>query len=784
MTSRRPSLPAARNPVDIEILRPPFAPVGEAERWLFHLRRLGMRPGLDAVRELLGRLGDPHWRVPSLVVAGTNGKGSAAIMLEALFRSAGLRTALYTSPHLLSVRERIHVAGAPIGEEALDALVRAHAADIDATRATFFESLTALALRHFADEGVQLAVLEAGLGGRLDATNAARKLGVLLTSIGRDHMELLGDDLPSIAREKLGLAEPGLPFFLQALPADLHELCHDHLRGVGAEAIDLPELVERGDVSGDLPRRMAGQVQRQQAGQVLACAQELCRRSGYPAPDPGVLRELRLPGRYEAWGQSPPLVVDPAHNEAALGRVLEQWAQEGPREGRLLVLGVMADKDIDSVLAQALEAAGELYLCAPRWYRALPPAQLAQRLWPHARGRNRGDTLHVCASVREALERARARARALGGAGVAPRVLVTGSNFLVAEALDRLGVDALEAEPGSWRWDGGAPLRARTGPEAGMQLVGIDVGGTNTKLVRCDADGVVLASARILTRGPEGPGAFVRRLVEALPQVLDGGAPAALGLAVAGLCDPAGRIRQAPNLPAFEGASLATLLGEAGVDAPVAVENDVNAALYGEWLAGAARGRRDALMLSLGTGVGGGILLDGRLHHGAHGMAAELGHALLDPDGPPCSCGLRGHVESQLSTAAFAAAAREALARPGAAGGPLRARVEAGEEPEPALLAACAEEGDAIAREVLAAQGRWLGLAFASFVAAFDPSILVVGGGVSRSGEWLLGPAREELERRSLAALRGRAPLVAAELGQDGAAIGAALLAAARARGR
>ena len=193
--SRQPSFPPNPEPIDIDALWPPFAPDDASTDWLFRLQRLGIRPGLTAMREWLEVLGHPERRFPSVVVAGTNGKGTAAIALAALGQSAGMRTALYTSPHLLSVRERIAIDGKPIAAKTLAELIDAHREAIEDLRTTFFESLTGLALLHFAREGVDLAILETGLGGRLDATNVVNKAGLVLTSVGLDHTELLGSDV-------------------------------------------------------------------------------------------------------------------------------------------------------------------------------------------------------------------------------------------------------------------------------------------------------------------------------------------------------------------------------------------------------------------------------------------------------------------------------------------------------------------------------------------------------------------------------------------------------------
>jgi folylpolyglutamate synthase/dihydrofolate synthase len=447
--SRSPSSPLGSDPIDIENLRPPFAPRDETSRWLFGLQRLGIRPGLDSIRELLSRMGDPQDHVEAVVVAGTNGKGSAALVLEALARSAGLRTGLYTSPHLLDIRERIRIDGEMIPRAELARLVRKHRGAIEETGATFFEALTAITLEWFRREGTQVAVLETGLGGRLDATNVVRKAGLVLTSVGLDHQELLGHSLEAIAREKLGLAAPGVPFYLDDLGGSLRRLAVDAIREAGGEPVLMDDLP-----AAEAPRArgIEGKLQLRQISRMQPVWEDLARRRGWPAAEPvGALTGLDLSGRYDVRGRSPRLILDTAHNAHALDRVLAQFGGEGDRSERVLVFASVHGKEIDPILPVLGAVASSILVCAPRWYRAVEPADLARRI--RAASADSTVPIEVVGSVRKALEAARA-------AVPSGRVLVTGSNFLVAEALDRLGIDSLD-ERGPGPWDRGEPLRRR-----------------------------------------------------------------------------------------------------------------------------------------------------------------------------------------------------------------------------------------------------------------------------------------------------------------------------------
>lgn len=304
-----------------------------------------------------------------------------------------------------------------------------------------------------------------------------------------------------------------------------------------------------------------------------------------------------------------------------------------------------------------------------------------------------------------------------------------------------------------------------------MSLLGIDIGGTNTKIVLQGEDAAVAHRAEILTQALSGPAALAARIGQA---IAEWPAPDAAGLSVAGLLGTEGRIVQAPNLGPFVGVDLAAAFRDFGV---ASIENDVNCAVYGEWSRGAARGMDHVAMFSLGTGVGGGLILDGRLFRGSGGLAAELGHMILDPDGPMCPCGRPGHVEAWLGAQGFARVAREWASR--IPDSELGATIARGEEPDARVLTRLATGGCEAATGALAECGRWLGIACANVVSVLQPQCILIAGGSARCGKLLLGPALEEYDRRCMDAARGTVPLRLAELGVESAAIGAALLAGA-----
>lgn len=313
------------------------------------------------------------------------------------------------------------------------------------------------------------------------------------------------------------------------------------------------------------------------------------------------------------------------------------------------------------------------------------------------------------------------------------------------------------------------------------RLIGVDIGATNTKLALLSPTGDVQERAAFKTEGERGPARFVERLAHHLePWIGPRGQRTVVGVAVAGLVDNAGVLRQAPNLPPFEGYPLSEELSARLGGAALSLENDVNAAVYAEAMVGAARGIRHVLMLALGTGVGGGLVLDGRLYRGALGVAGEFGHMTLQIDGPECSCGRQGHVESYLGTTGIVTYAGQKLdSVPEEQRAQLLKRCREEEGLTPRALALAAADGDPLSASILGDVGRLLGLVCANLANALNPEVIVVGGGVAGAGDLLMKPARQALRAYAMGAVAEGLKLVPAALGAEAAAIGAALLAQA-----
>jgi glucokinase len=310
---------------------------------------------------------------------------------------------------------------------------------------------------------------------------------------------------------------------------------------------------------------------------------------------------------------------------------------------------------------------------------------------------------------------------------------------------------------------------------AGAPTIGIDLGGTNLRVAIVDGDGAIVADER------EATPTDLPKLVEAIAARVDGlvsahGDVTAVGVGAAGLVDHEGTIHYAPNIPMFRRARVGAALLDA-LAMPVVVDNDANVAAFGELRHGAARGKRDVLVITLGTGIGGGLILDGRVYRGAHGFAAEVGHWQLDPDGDRCACGEPGHWEAAASGTALGRLGRERAAA-GDAPGLLAAADGAVDAITGLHVSDAARTGDADALEILEEYGRRVALGFVALGNILDPELIVVSGGVVELGDLLLDPIRRAFDGHLEGAeYRPPVEVVAAELGSQAGVIGAAAMA-------
>ncbi len=460
-------------------LPPPFQPPDEATRWLFALNRFGIRPGLDRINAVLADLGHPEKGLPTLVVAGTNGKGSTTRALARLLQAAGHRVATYTSPHLLQVYERIL-----IDDHALPADVFADYVDrmrplADRHGASWFEVLTAMSVAIARDAGVDFLCCEAGLGGRLDASNALPARAVLLTSVGLDHQAILGPTREAIAAEKLGLLKRGVPLFCgvdqelrpQAFEAAVKAGSPCHFLDEVARWEDEPDgegtwrLALRDRVFTGLPDPGAPVLRRNVALSLLALAR-LQGNAGeqlVPADPAAALRDLFLPGRFQLVLRRPDWLFDTAHNEQALGEALATFAARPCAGRRFVVLGAMYDKELPATVGRALRSCAGVVAAPVALPRSRRRDELASLLDGWNLRAETGDAVLPAVGRYRLVDDVPGALRLLAPAlGPDDAVLVTGSCFMVAEALHHLGYARLadsrvarEAGPALAAWGRG-----------------------------------------------------------------------------------------------------------------------------------------------------------------------------------------------------------------------------------------------------------------------------------------------------------------------------------------
>jgi dihydrofolate synthase/folylpolyglutamate synthase len=431
------------------------SPVPSADDLLQRLAPLGMRATLGPFRRLLAALGEPQRELPAVLVAGTNGKGSTAALLAGICCAAGYRTGLYTSPHLEETRERIRLDGLALPTLELDRLLHGVVTAAGEELPTPFEALTAAAFVAFAEAQVELAVLEVGLGGRLDATNAVEPVLSLVTEIGLDHREQLGDSLAAIAVEKAGIFRRGRPALAWVTAGEAVE----GLQRVAAErAVELELLPgewrvesrasgahgQRVRLSGptglrDVLLPLHGSHQLGNLALAVAAAEDLS-TTGWPELVDAIGRGIagtRWPGRLERVrlpdGRS--VLLDGAHNPHAM-TALAAALRDG--EPFALVFGALADKDVGGMASAIAGLAREVHLTTPDSPRAMPTAAIAAL--PYLAG------AHAATDLEAAL---------LAALAAQPLVVVTGSLYLVGAARrllrERWGVPEPAAELPTWQ---------------------------------------------------------------------------------------------------------------------------------------------------------------------------------------------------------------------------------------------------------------------------------------------------------------------------------------------
>jgi len=456
----------------------------EALRYLASIEGLGIKLALQNITQVLSALDDPQRKYPSVLISGTNGKGSVAAALASILRRSGRRTGLYTSPHLIRHEERIVVDGRSVTPQAFAGAVgRVH--DVVRTllgtgalqaHPTHFETITAAAFHHFAVEGLDIAVLEVGMGGRLDATVLARPRLSIITNVDLEHTAFLGETIAAIAAEKAGILPEGGTLLTGETQAEAIEAFRRRAAESGGRLIELRDFarVERhggGRLTVRTPRRLHENLEMglrgpyQSANAALAVAAcDLLQEMGFSVPEEAVrtgLAETRWPGRFQIVEGAPRIVLDGAHNPAACRALREALLDlaRGSVSGTTLLFGVLRDKDHAGMMAALFPAASRVVLTRGRSERFREPHALleaardmgAGAVLPGSRSPEKGTreaiapagapVVLVTESVEEGLREAR---------GITPpdgMICVCGSLYLVSDAMRTLGIEPWPSSP-------------------------------------------------------------------------------------------------------------------------------------------------------------------------------------------------------------------------------------------------------------------------------------------------------------------------------------------------
>lgn len=409
-------------------------------------QRFGMKPGLETISALCKALGDPQLRVAAVHIAGTNGKGALAAMLDACLREGSLRVGRYTSPHLVSLNERFFLDGRPVEDETLDKIAseiwnlegRTSSSPLNMT---FFEALTAVAFVLYDQANVDYAVLETGLGGRLDATNVCSPVLTVITKVGLDHCDWLGSTVEAIAAEKAGIVKAGVPVILGKNDFSVRQVVEEIAKKVGAPFFYAPEIAPNEEIPADLA--LDGAFNRENAQTLVAAIKILSRLdSRVTMKCLSGLSKVVWPGRFQCVGS---YIVDGAHNPPAARALASALVDATSRlsavsDGCDLIFGACGDKDVDEVLSILKPLVKRGFAVRTNNPRSLSPEVLADKM------NILGIPTTACASLSEALAQTSS----------APLTLICGSLFLAGEALV-----ALKAYPwASVRFDPSEKLKA------------------------------------------------------------------------------------------------------------------------------------------------------------------------------------------------------------------------------------------------------------------------------------------------------------------------------------
>jgi dihydrofolate synthase/folylpolyglutamate synthase len=409
----------------------------ESVSWLYSLQRFGIKFGLSRTSNLLKAFGDPHLGQRYIHIAGTNGKGSVGAMLESILMKSGLKVGFYSSPHLVSFTERFRINRGFIKKDQAASLIRELRGVVSHREApTFFEFTTAMALIYFFHNNIDVGIVEVGMGGRLDATNVITPVVSIITNIGLEHQEFLGDNIIDIAKEKGGIIKEGIDLVTAVNQPPVIKLFDSLCRKKGAPfwrvghnvlyrrlSSGLLDYYGLRDRYKNLQLGLKGRFQYRNAALALL-ALEILKGEGLTISDEAIrlgLSDLMWPGRLERVSSNPTIILDGAHNPSAMRSLVYSIGTDFDFEQLILVLGVMEDKDISSILKEILPLADRAIYTRPTYYRAADPRYLMDM----AKGFGKAGEVHF--SIPAAIDRARTLA------DKKDLILITGSLFTVGE---------------------------------------------------------------------------------------------------------------------------------------------------------------------------------------------------------------------------------------------------------------------------------------------------------------------------------------------------------------
>jgi dihydrofolate synthase/folylpolyglutamate synthase len=365
-------------------------------QYLYSLQNFGIKLGLKNISALLEKLSSPHEKLKTVHIAGTNGKGSTAAMLESILIEAGYKVGLYTSPHLVDFKERFRINGVNIDKESVVRLTRLIREKKDELgidmEITFFEYTTALAFCYFMQEEVDIAIIEVGMGGRLDATNVLTPMVSVITSISIEHGQYLGDTIEEIAGEKAGIIKDGVPVVSGVHDVLARAVIKDLARKKGAKFYQLGMDFNYHNADGDtfdyigmessyegLNKRLKGRHQFDNSSVCLACL-DIISEHGFKADEEAVksgLGSVRWEGRFEKVSERPVMILDGAHNNESMESAVSTLKETYPGKKVISVVGVMGDKDVKGVLRCVSDVSQTVILTRPEINRAADPDELA-----------------------------------------------------------------------------------------------------------------------------------------------------------------------------------------------------------------------------------------------------------------------------------------------------------------------------------------------------------------------------------------------------------------------